>query len=103
MFFGDGSSLLDDLSAKRVLKYFLLQYFEAPPANPALIELTPPFQKLFELAQNRKDVILFIVDAPLRVALDQLLNVLLDDCELQREVVLACQYFDDLAESQAGP
>lgn len=86
-----------------MLGYFLLQYLEAPPANPALIELTSPLQKLLELSQHRKDVVLFIVDAPLRMALDQLLNFLLDDCELQGEVVLADKHLDDLAESQAGP
>ena len=86
-----------------MLAHFLLHHLEAPPANPAPIELTFPLQEQFELRQDREDVVLFIVDAPLRLALDQLLDLLLDDCELQGEVVLARQHLDDLAEAQASP
>lgn len=66
----DDSPFFDDLSAERVLGYFFLQHLETPPADPTFIELTPPLQEFLELRQNSKDIVLFIVDVPLRMALD---------------------------------
>lgn len=83
--------------------YFFLHHLEAPPANLTPIELTPPLKALLELRQDRKNIVLLIVDAPFGMALDQLLNFLLDDCKLQGEVVLPHQHFYDFAEAQAGP